>query len=204
MRLPDSRRPGAPTVTAVDGLSDSVIRRRILQAGIDELSTTSVGAFSIDRVAQRAEVDPDTIRGIWPNTPELFTATVAEFSRQYLPVPDTGTLRGDFLDYARSYAKILNTPVGRRMLNALIVKADDWELTGARDAFLQERLGRMDGIVRRAIMRGECPDDTDPALTLDMLGIGLCLPVLWYDRPLSDDHCEYVVDTLLHGILRKR
>lgn len=191
-------------MTAVDDLCDPAVRQRILDAAIEELTVKSVGSFTIDGVALRAKLDVATVKGIWPNTPELFAATVADFSRQYLPEPDTGTLRGDFLEYARTYAKILNTTFGRRMLHALIVKADDWELSGSRDAFLQERMSRVDGIVTRAIARGECPPDTDPTLTLDMLGIGLCLPVLWYDRPLSDEHCVYVVETLMNGISGKR
>lgn len=191
-------------MTHGDGVPTTIEGKRILDAALAELAVKRIGAFTLDGVAARMGVNPQVIKQIWPNTPELLSAALAAFAQHNIPIPDTGTLRGDLLGWARSYAETLNTPVGRRVLDAVMVNVGDWELDGSRAVFLDGRLSRFAPVFERAVARGECPPDTDPTLTIDVLGIGLCLPVLYYDRPVTDEHCVYVVDTLLHGILGKR
>lgn len=195
---------GVLQLTHGDGVPTTIEGKRILDAALAELAVKRIGAFTLDGVAARMGVNPQVIKQIWPNTPELLSAALAAFAQHNIPIPDTGTLRGDLLGWARSYAETLNTPVGRRVLDAVMVNVGDWELDGSRAVFLDGRLSRFAPVFERAVARGECPPDTDPTLTIDVLGIGLCLPVLYYDRPVTDEHCVYVVDTLLHGILGKR
>jgi AcrR family transcriptional regulator len=185
-----------------DGL-DETMRLMVLNAAVKEFATSNVGAFTLEGVAARAGVEARLVKQTWSSTPELFAAMLEVFADRHLPVPDTGTFPGDLLEYARSYARTVNTPDGRRLLDGLIVKPEDWDLSDTRAVFLKYRLDRIGVMVQRAIARGECPPDTDPALTIDMLAIGLCLPVLLYDRPVSDEHCHYVVSTLLYGITGK-
>jgi len=191
-------------LTHIGGVPITIEGERILDAALAELAVKRIGAFTLDGVAARMGVDPQVIQQTWPNTPELLSAALEAFAQRNIPIPDTGTLRGDLLGFARSYAQTLNTPVGRRVLDAVMVKPGDWELDGSRAVFLEGRVSRFAPAFDRAIARGECPPGIDPALTIDMLGIGLCLPVLYYDKPVADEHCVYVVDTLLHGIFGKR
>ena len=179
---------------------DHATRQWVLDAAVEELTVTGVGAFTLDGVAARTGIDAGAIQQVWPNTPALFAAAMRMFGDRHIPIPDTGTLAGDLLQYARAYAETVNSSTGRRMLDAMIVRRKDWDLTESRTTFLTGRESRIGVIVRRGVDRGQCPPDTDPALTIDMLGIGLCLPVLYYDRPITDDHCQYVVATLLNGI----
>lgn len=194
---------GLPLSNVGDVL-DETAQAQILDAAVETLLARRVGGFTLEGVAERAGVAADTIREVWPNTPELFTATLRFFGERHLPVPDTGSLEGDFLQYARSYTATLNTAVGRRMVDALIVKSEDWDLTESRSAFLTGRVNVISVMVQRGIERGECPAGTDPILALDMLASGLMLPVLFFDRDVSDEHCAYVVRTVLYGITGKR
>lgn len=190
-------------MTNLDETLEDTMRRRVFKAGVEQLSVTSIGSFTLDAVATRAGVGLNQIKQVWPSAPDLFSAMLEDFAERHMPVPDTGTFRGDLLEYAHSYAAMVNTPNGRRMLDALIVKPRDWDLTDSRSVFLEYRLRRIGPIVLRAIERGECPSDTDPARTIDMLALGLCLPVLLYDKPITEEHCHYVVRTLLDGIAGK-
>jgi len=176
------------------------IREAVLDAAVAELAAKSVDGFTLEGVANRAEVGVFTIRQLWANTPELFTAALIAFGDRYMPIPDTGTLRGDLLMYSRSYAATANSSVGRRLLDALIVSPKDWDVSGSRETFLEGRHGRITVMVRRGIERGECRPDTDPALLVDLLAACLCTPVLFYDQPITDEHVEYVVDLILHGV----
>ena len=176
------------------------MRDVILDAAIQELTGKKVSHFTLEGVADRAAVPVRAVRDVWANTPDLLTAALRAFAERRLPIPDTGTLRGDLLAYARSYSATVNTPEGRRVLDSLIVRPTDWEMPGARATFLESRISRIGVIITRAVERGECPPDTDAARFIDQLGLGLCLPVLWCDRPVTDEDCEYVVDLLLNGI----
>lgn len=178
------------------------IREMVLYAAVAELAATSVGDFSLEGVAARAGIDAHAVKQLWANTPELFAAALIAFGDRYIPIPDTGTLRGDLLEYSKSYAVAVNSPIGRRLLDALIVKPKDWDVAGSREAFRDGRHERIAAIVRRGIERGACAEGTDPVLLLDMLGACLCTPVLFYDIPVTDEHCEYVVDLVLNGIRR--
>lgn len=176
------------------------LRDAILDAAIQELAGKKVSHFTLEGVAARAGVPVPVVRDIWANTPDLMAAALRAFAERKLPIPDTGTLRGDLLAYARSYAATVNTAEGRRVLDSLIVRPTDWEMPGPRTTFLESRISRIGLIIARAVQRGECSPDIDAARFIDQLGIGLCLPVLWYDREVTDEDCEYVVDLLLNGI----
>lgn len=194
---------GSQSADVGDALNGSV-QSRILDAAIDTLTVKRVSSFTMEAVAERAGVGIDTIRRVWPNTAELFTATLKSFANRHVPIPDTGTLEGDLLQYARSYAATLNTPVGRKMLDAVIIRSEDWDLSDSRATFLIGRKNIFSTIIQRGIERGECPSDTDTVLIMDLLGTGLMLPVLFFEQPVSDEHCVYVVNTLLYGIAGKR
>jgi AcrR family transcriptional regulator len=178
-----------------------VIRELILDAALDELKVTNGATFTLEKVAARAGVETRTVQQLWPNTPELFAATIMSYSSRHLPVvPDTGTLYGDLLLYATSYAEMVNTPTGRRLLDSLIVRPTDWDLAGAREAYFKSRHDWAAVIVRRGIERGECSPTTDTGRTIDTLTLSVCLPVLIYDRPITPDDCEYAVRLVLRGI----
>jgi AcrR family transcriptional regulator len=191
-------------LTGEQATLDDTTRQRVLDAAVEVLLATSVGAFTVEAVAARSGVDLQIIRQVWPNAAQLLTAALRAFGDRHIPIPDTGTLAGDLLAFARSYVAMVNSDIGRRMLDTIIVKRTDWELTDSRAVFLAGRQTRIGVIIQRGIERGECPPETDPTLTMDMLGIGLCLPPLYYDQPVSDEHCQYIVDTLLYGIAHRR
>jgi AcrR family transcriptional regulator len=178
-----------------------MVRELILDAAINELKGASVGAFTLKKVAARAGVEASTIQQLWPNTPELFAATIASYAARHLPVvPDTGTLYGDLLEYATSYADMVNTPTGRRLLDSLIVRPSDWDVAGSREAYVKSQHNWAAAIVQRGIDRGECCPTTDAGRTVDSLTLTVCLPVLIYDRPITADDCEYATKLVLRGI----
>lgn len=193
---------------AVTNIRDLGVDRRgqedVLDAAVAELLATGIASFSLEGVATRAGVPVDSIRRIWPNSPGLLTDALVHFGANHLPVPDTGTFRGDLLEYTRTYAGVLNSPLGRRLVDAVIIRPRDWDLSTARPAMLEKRYLNVAVIVERGVQRGECAPDVDAVRLIDMIGMGLCLPILFYDRPIDDEDCEFVIDTVLNGIRPRR
>lgn len=179
-------------------------RDHILNAAVAELAAKSIDGFTLEGVAIRAGIEDFAVKQLWPNTEALIVAALMEFGEQHVPMPDTGTLRGDLLEYARSYAEAMNSPIGRRLVDALIVRPTDWDVGGTRAGFLDTRNDRAIAIMRRGIERGECLPGTDPVRAADLIGAALCLPVMLYDRPITEADCEFVLDTILNGVATHR
>jgi len=176
-------------------------REHILEAAVAELAANRLDGFTVEKVSARAGVDVLTIKQMWPNAPELLTAALIALGKRHGPLPETGSLRGDLLHFAKRYADLMNSELGRRLLDAVIVSPRDWDVAGSRAGYVDGRDDQALAILRRAMERGECAPGTDPVRVADLLGAGLCLPVLLYDRPINDEDCEFVVDTVLNGIV---
>lgn len=189
-------------MTGID-LHGETARQRVIEAALVELTTKPIAVFSLDGVAARAGVDVRAVRQVWPNAPMLFTAALDQFFDSHTQIPDTGSLPGDLLAYARSYGALLNSPMGQRILNALMVTPRNWDLTDSRATYLLDRQVTVSAFVRRAAERGECVTAA-PERVIDLLCAGLAYVVLAYGRPVTDDDCEFVVNTLLNGITRIR
>lgn len=175
-------------------------RTLILDAAVAELAARNLGGFSLKGVAARAGLPEVAIKQIWQNTPQLLSAAMAAFRERHMPIPDTGTLRGDLLQFAKSYADAVNTPAGRRVMEALLISTKDWDPADSRAAFLSGRQDRIAVVIARGVQRGECRPDTDPNRLVDVLAAYLCTSVMFYDRQITDEDCHYVVNLLMDGI----
>lgn len=151
-------------------------------------------------VAKRADVDVEDIKGMWANTPQLLTAALLSYARTHIRIPDTGSLRGDLLGFAKAYAASLNSPIGRRLIYSVVASPKDWDVTGWRAEFLAARGTTISKLMRRAVDRGELRHDVDAVRVIDLIGGGLFLSLQFYDRPVTDEDCDFVVDTVLNGI----
>ena len=191
-------------MATIDGDRPKVDHQHVLNAAIAELAGTNAGVVTMVAVAKRAGVAVQDIKRTWANTPELLTAALMSYGQRSLPFPDTGSLRGDLLGYSKSFADEMNSPDGRRLLDALLVTPKDWDMGGWRSAFIAARRDRLSAALRPAVDRGELRPDVDPVGVVDLLLAGLRVPLQLYDRPITDADCEFVVDTLLSGIRPNR
>lgn len=178
--------------------------QRILDAAIAELATTTVDSFTMAAVAARAGLEVQAVKNIWANTPELLIAALMSYADVNLPIPDTGSLRGDLIHYATSFAAAVNSPIGRRLLDAIVASPKDWDVSDWRPGFFASREKRVAPLLKRAVARGECSPDVDAMRIMGVLTAGLCSPIQFHDRPVTDEDCEAVVDLVLNGILRNR
>jgi AcrR family transcriptional regulator len=190
-------------MTEID-LAGHTARQAVIDAALVELTSKPIAVFTLDGVAVRAGVDVRAIRQVWPNTRMLFTAALDHFFDRHTPIPDTGTLHGDLLAYARSYGALINSPLGQRIVNALMVTPRNWDLTDSRASYLLDRHVKVSVFVKRACERGECVVSTAPERLIDLLCAGLAYVVLAYGRAVTDDDCKVVVNTLLNGVTRIR
>ena len=96
---------------------------------------------------------------------------VAEVAGQNLPLPDTGSLRGDIHLALRLMAHALEHPLASQIIPDLLAEAARNQQIGAT---LQEALRTPQQdigakIVGRAVARGELPADIDPEVAVDLI-----------------------------------
>lgn len=133
---------------------------RVHQAVIDLLTEGDLSDLSFPAVAERAGVSPSSIYRRWRTREGLLADVAVAWLERGLPLPDTGTLRGDLTAWASAAAAQLAGQEGRVFLLALL---GSWpasaEADADRSAHLQRRVHGLAGLLSRAAGRGEHPPD---------------------------------------------
>ncbi|KOY55034.1 TetR/AcrR family transcriptional regulator [Streptomyces sp. XY332] len=175
--------------------------REIYTATLDLLREQGYDRLAIETVAARASVNKTTIYRWWPSKDALLAAALVNAEELDLPVPDTGSLRGDLLSLAAHIAGLLTRPDTARLVPALLGAAPERpETARAAAAFFADRLARETVVFDRARRRGELADGVEPATVMNLLGGALWFHLLLRGAPATAPDLATLVDTLLHGI----
>ena len=178
------------------------IRGIVLQAAFDELVDRGIDRFTVERVAKRAGVEPAVISSIWVDRRILLMDAVLSSSESVIPIPDTGTLRGDLSLAIDAAVEIASTREGRRQLYSMLPRGRDFDPTEVQRDFWDNRLIAWAVTFRRAEQRGELRSGVDPIAATRMLAAAINFDVLFADNPISADYVEKVLDMFLHGVAR--
>ena len=96
-------------------------------AARDLLAEKGYAGFSIEEVARRAGAGKPTIYRWWPNKAELFIAIYGVEKDAAIPLPDTGSLRGDLLRYTKDLWRFWREDAAGRVFRGLIAEAQSSE-----------------------------------------------------------------------------
>ncbi|MEV4481128.1 TetR/AcrR family transcriptional regulator [Micromonospora coxensis] len=169
-------------------------------AVLDLLATGGYAGLTIEGVARRSGVNKTTLYRWWPSKPALVAATFRYAVARELPVPDTGSLRGDLVALVRSKAAFLGEGPGRLAADVLAHTGADPELARLADELLGQHSTHVAEITGRARARGELTGPVDDLLLADLLLGPVWLRAVVTHRPLSTADAEALVDTLLTGL----
>jgi AcrR family transcriptional regulator len=174
------------------------VRQAVLTAAFDEIAENGVAGSTVAGVARRSGVHETTIYRRWITRENLFVDAMLSRSAQAIPLPDTGTTRGDLVAIVRAAMAYTTSPSGRAVLQAALLPVDDG-YTDARRAFWSGRLEALCPVVQRGIERGELRADTDPRLLLTTLVAPLHGRLLMTGEPIDEELPERIVDMVLDG-----
>ena len=188
----------------MDERTDRRVRRTraaVLAAAAEVLGESGLGAFSLEAVAQRADVARSTLYRHWPDREHLLLDTVAEHG----PVaedPDTGRLRDDLIAAVGPFSAFIGDGHTRAMLLAMLAEAArDPAVASLHERLTQARRDLLRRLVRRALERGELPADTDVELLLDDLAAGVVHRAFVIGAEVDEGYLARHVDRFLviHG-----
>ena len=188
MKKPTPARPGGRSEHVKTAVFDAV--ERLIADGSGEVP-------SMAAIAERAGVNPTSLYRRWGDA-NILAAEVATARLMHdLPVPDTGSLRGDLTGWASNVARNLGSRKNAAMLR--IMTATARASRTARDLNslpIGRRVAELEAMLARAKKRGEyAPDIMD---ILDFVLAPIYLRVLYIGGIGEEDFVGKLVGRVLH------
>jgi hypothetical protein len=126
-----------------------------------------------------------------------------ERGAERVPIPDTGALRTDLLEYGKSIVASISGPDIRSAIRALTAAGDgDPGLADAVHRFWRTRIELAGRMVERAISRGELAPGTDPGAVVEGILAPIYFRLLMSGEPLDTAFLERVAAAAAAGSLR--
>lgn len=179
---------------------DPVSRQAILDAALTELVNRGIDDFRLENVAELAGVQPAAIRRIWGDRRALLLDALISTASEYVPPPDTGSLRADLEAVLVASAKVAETNRGRRWLHRMLAASGDADLSEVRTDFWRVRHNEMVKILRRAESRGELREDIDVDEAIRMFSGASLLDIVVADTPMRPGYLIQLLDIFIRGI----
>ena len=194
----------SPTPARRPGGRSARVRADVIAATLAELGERGYAALSLESIARRAGVHKTTLYRRWGTREELVLDAMLERAGAHISVPDTGSLRGDLLELARTAAANAASPEVAAMARAVAAESPrDGRLAAANRRFWAERLALDGAMVERAIERGEVAAGTEPVRVIEAVIGPIHLRLLLTGEPVDDSFLEEIVDVVVDGVARR-
>jgi len=190
--------PALPPVRRRTGGRSAVVRENVLRATLEAVAERGVDGVTIGAIARDAGVHDTTIYRRWASLEHLLVDAILAYSEQQLPIPDTGSLRTDLIEYAESVASYVAAPPGRTLVRSMVT-VDDPRFDEQRATFWQGRYDHARTMVDRARSRGELTRDLSPQILLEMLIAPIHFRALLTHQLTDRSFITTLVDALLGG-----
>ncbi|WP_040814113.1 TetR/AcrR family transcriptional regulator [Nocardia concava] len=174
----------------------------VLAATAELLEEIGYRRITMEGVAQQANVAKSTIYRWWKSKPELVMEAYRGIVEQRMPVPDTGDIRADLVEFTARLYGIGSYPVRVKALRGLMAEAQlDPGFAGPFGEWAAGRRAVVVQLLDRGVERGQVPAEIDAEHVADQL-----FGVFWYrlltDRELDPEQAAGHVDRLLAGVIR--
>lgn len=175
--------------------------REFLDAGLTVLRDVGYGALTMDAVAALAKCSKATLYRLWQNKAELVVAALYAARPAVPRLIDTGTLRGDLVEFIHSVgARMqLDAPLFAGLAHAIL--RDDTLALALSDS-LMLRGENVDTFVERAVERGELPSAPAAAEYVSPMFFAMMFSRPMFDGKFADEDymIRFVDDALLPAL----
>lgn len=179
---------------------------QLLSDAWSELCANGYANFSMDAVAIRSKTSRPVLYRRWPNRADLAIAAMRHhFHSNPLPVPDTGSLRGDLI-------KLLKAFVERGTAHAVSLTLQMGQLheeTGKSLADIREEVmsgteSRLNSVLLRAVARGEIDASKLSPRIMSLPADLLRHEVMMTLRPVSQAVIEEIIDDIFLPLVQTK
>lgn len=169
----------------------------VVETTLAVIAEQGVMGFSVDTVATRCGVSKATIYRHWGSRARLLHGAISSLQ----PPPaeaDTGTLRDDLVVLLTALVDYFDSPTVARVFPSFLDAAvRDPELAALRQETLRMGRDSFEQVVRRAIARGELPDDVDVHLVVDLARAPIIYRRVVAQTPVQRSDVAPIVDAVL-------
>lgn len=192
--VPSARPRGRPRSATVERAILETTLRLIGEQG-------SVGALSIEAVAQQAGVGKATIYRRWPNKEALVIAAV-EAAEEPIPELEGESVRDDLVRLLEAMRLNLVDQRGEGLVAMVLTEVKQHPELHRRyhEVVIERRREVMRVVLRRGIATGELRADLPVELLRDLLAAPMLIRKLIHEADLPPELPAQVVDTVLRGI----
>lgn len=188
----------AARVTRPGGRTASV-RERILQAAAEMVARHGINGLRYEDVAELAGVNKTSVYRNWPDRGKLIGDALFSHAEEVAPMPDSGDLRADLVEFLMTLAATLSTPRGRALTQAVMADLDDADVRATVRETFERRLSVVRQRVDTAVGRAELPP-VDVYFFAEMLSAPVHLYVNRGQRAFTLADAERITDVVLAGI----
>ena len=190
---PARRKRGRPRDPHADG--------RILAAASSLILMRGYESMTVDEVASNASVGKATVYRRWSRKEDLAVAAMQQLYRDEMPLPDTGTIRGDLRVMYAAVITFVNSPAGADYVRTTIKESIRDDRIAALYRAARERSEQGATLVfERAMDRGEVRRDIHVEAAVQLLGGLISSRAVSGDPMPAPEETDLLVDFVLHGI----
>ncbi len=173
-----------------------------LRAAVDLLAEGGLPAATMDAVVARSGVSKATLYKHWPSRTALAAEAFGRRMADAVPLPDTGSARGDLTEQVRRVSAFCASADGRVYAQLLAACVTD-PCAGAyfRRFFLQARREAVAELWRRAARRGETAPGIDADTATDVLFGALVFRLMAGHVALTEPEADRIAAAALRGLL---
>ena len=174
----------------------------ILDAALELIREVGYDRLSMDALAERAHAGKATIYRRWTGKAQVVAEAIRRRKSAHEVDPDTGSLRGDLLGaLGHTCASLsLDEAIVAGVMSAM---RTDPELASLMRAQVINADGKFDGIVQRAIGRGELPSGTTADPINEVGPAVVMMRLVFRGELLDDEFTAHLVDDILVPILQR-
>ena len=177
-------------------------RRAILDAAMALIAEVGYDRMTIDAIAARSGVSKPTLYRRWPHgKPELVADAIRERHAERVPMPDTGSLRGDLLALIAAQTGKLLDEVHLACGLVTQLRASEELAAVMREHVIAAERARYETLLGRARERGELAAGRVSPLFADIAGSIVFGRVTITGEPVDRAFVEELVDHVLLPIL---
>jgi AcrR family transcriptional regulator len=180
----------------------SEVRSGVLEAAAELLFAEGMGAFTIEKVANRSGASKMTIYKWWPSKGALALDGYFHRVEPQLAFPDTGDIEADLRAQLHAFLRVIrDSPAGPVIAELIGQAQSDPELKAAYlQRYSSPRRALAVASMERAKERGQLRANLDPETVVDQLWGACYHRLLLPDQPLTDEFVDALVDNLFGGI----
>ena len=178
----------------------------ILDAALELVMEVGYDRLSMDALAERAHAGKATIYRHWSGKAQVVVDAVRRLKHggEPVPFPSTGSLRGDLLaalDQVCCAATEVDAAIIASVMTAMRSDQELAELV--RSELLDSKKGEFDGIIDRAVRRGELPQGSSAAVVEEVISALLINRMVIEGQSIDGQFSTHVVDDVVLPLLHR-